>query len=76
MTLTQQGLHLEKEEGNEESEGKGVSGSAPWGPLLPFGTPQSPCHRGTLLQPPCVHQSHGDCQAHLCPCEQMSGGSF
>lgn len=42
MTLTRQGLHLEKAEGNEESEGKGVSGSAPWAPLLPFGTPQSP----------------------------------
>lgn len=60
VTLTQQGLRLEKEEGNEESEGKGVSSSAPWAPLLPFGTPQPPLQQGNSpTAPMCAPKPRG-----------------
>lgn len=64
MTLTRQGLHLENKEGNEESEGKGASSSAPWAPLLPL------CplyHQGALPQPPGVHKATGTARLTCAP---------
>lgn len=66
MALTQQRLHLERETSSQRVRGCLIlPWEAPLASLLPLGTPSA--HSPHLCR---------DCQPHLCPCVQPSGGFF